>query len=56
MFLKKIAGRNRVVLTATDTASQQFETVFPEYFTKAFEDDAADIAALRRALVPGRNA
>lgn len=41
-FLKKIAGRNRVVLTATDSAAQQFETVFPEYFVNAFEDDAAD--------------
>jgi hypothetical protein len=41
-FLKKIAGRNRVVLTATDSIAQQFETVFPEFFVKAFEDDAAD--------------
>ncbi len=41
-FLKKIAGRNRVVLTATDSTAQQFETVFPEFFVKAFEDDAAD--------------
>ena len=41
-FLKKIAGRNRVVLTATDSAAQQFETVFPEYFVQAFEDDSAD--------------
>ena len=41
-FLKKIAGRGRVVLTATDSAVQQFETVFPEFFVKAFEDPAAD--------------
>jgi len=41
-FLKKIAGRNRVVLTANDSAAQQFETVFPEFFVKAFDDDAAD--------------
>jgi len=41
-FLKKLAGRNRVVLTATDSAMQQFETVFPEYFVKAFDEDAAD--------------
>lgn len=41
-FLKRIAGRNRVVLTATDSVAQQFETVFPEYFVKAFDDDAAD--------------
>ena len=42
-FLHKIAGRNRVVLTATDSAAQQFETVFPEYFVRAFGDAAADL-------------
>jgi hypothetical protein len=42
-FLRKLAGRGRVVLTATDSAAQQFETVFPEFFIKAFEDDAADV-------------
>src|SRR5262249_23505558 len=41
-FLHKLAGRGRVVLTATDSAAQQFETVFPEYFIKAFGDEAAD--------------
>lgn len=41
-FLKKLSGRNRVVLTATDSAAQQFETVFPEFFVNAFTDDAAD--------------
>jgi len=42
-FLHKVAGRNRIVLTATDSAAQQFETVFPEYFVKAFGDTAADL-------------
>jgi hypothetical protein len=42
-FLKRLASRGRVVLTATDSAAQQFETVFPEYFVKAFEDPAADL-------------
>lgn len=41
-FLKKLAGRGRVVLTATDSLVQQFETVFPEFFIKAFTDPAAD--------------
>jgi hypothetical protein len=41
-FLRKLAGRGRVVLTATDASAQQFETVFPEYFLKAFDDPAAD--------------
>jgi hypothetical protein len=42
-FLNKLAGRNRIVLTATDSAAQQFETVFPEYFIKAFDDQGADL-------------
>jgi hypothetical protein len=41
-FLKTIAGRGRVVLTATDSAAQQFETVFPEFFVKALADEEAD--------------
>jgi hypothetical protein len=42
-FLRKLAARGHVVLTATDSAAQQFETVFPDFFVKAFEDDAADV-------------
>jgi hypothetical protein len=38
-----MAARGRVVLTATDSAAQQFETVFPEFFIKAFADDGADL-------------
>lgn len=41
-FLAALAGRGRVVLTANDSAAQQFETVFPEYFVKAFADEASD--------------
>jgi hypothetical protein len=42
-FLRTLAGRGRIVLTATDNAAQQYETVFPEYFVKAFDDPAADL-------------
>jgi len=42
-FLRRVAARGRVVLTATDSAAQQFETVFPEFFIKAFADGAADL-------------
>jgi len=42
-FLRKLAGRGRVVLTATDSSAQQFETVFPEYFVKAFDAQGADV-------------
>jgi hypothetical protein len=41
-FLKKIAGKNRIVITATDNAAQQFETVFPEFLVKAFGEEGAD--------------
>ncbi len=41
-FLHKLAGRGRIVLTATDSSAQRFETVFPEFFLKAFDDPAAD--------------
>jgi hypothetical protein len=41
-FLARLAGRGRIVLTATDSAAQQFATVFPEYFVRAFADQAAD--------------
>jgi hypothetical protein len=41
-FMQKLAGRGRVILTATDSAAQQFDTVFPEFFVKAFNDSAAD--------------
>jgi hypothetical protein len=42
-FLAKLAGRGRVVVTAGDNAAQQFETVFPHFFIKAFEDPQADL-------------
>jgi hypothetical protein len=41
-FLRRVAGKGRVVLTATDSSAQQFETVFPDFFLKAFDDDSAD--------------
>jgi hypothetical protein len=42
-FLEKLSGRGRIVITANDTAAQQFETVFPGFFVKAFDDDSADL-------------
>jgi hypothetical protein len=41
-FLRRLAGRGRVVLTATDSAAQQFETLFAEYFVKAFSEASTD--------------
>ncbi len=42
-FLRQLASRGRVVLTATDSSAQQFETVFPEFFVGAFADSSADV-------------
>jgi hypothetical protein len=42
-FLERLAAPRRIVVTATDSAAQRFDTVFPEYFIRALTDDAADI-------------
>jgi hypothetical protein len=42
-FLERFAGPRRIVISATDSAAQRFDTVFPEYFVRAFEDEEADI-------------
>jgi hypothetical protein len=42
-FLHKLAGKGRIVLTATDSSAQQFETVFPEFFIKSLTDPSADL-------------
>src|SRR5258707_5025992 len=50
-FLRKLSAKGHVVLTATDTAAQQFETVFPEFFIKAFDDAAADLDRNNRVSI-----
>jgi hypothetical protein len=42
-FLEHLAGPRRIVITATDSVAQRFDTVFPEYFIRALTDPAADI-------------
>jgi hypothetical protein len=42
-FLEHLAAPRRIVITATDSAAQRFDTVFPEYFVKALTDPEADI-------------
>jgi hypothetical protein len=42
-FMRKIAGRGRVVLTATDSDAQQFETALAEFLVKGIDDPAADL-------------
>jgi hypothetical protein len=42
-FLERLSAKGRIVISADDSAAQQFETVFPGYFIKAFDDDSADL-------------
>ena len=42
-FLEALSRRNRVVVTATDSSAQRFDTVFAEMFAKALEDPATDL-------------
>ena len=42
-FLERLAGPQRIVITATESVAQRFDTVFPEYFIKALTDPAADL-------------
>ncbi len=42
-FLERLAGPRRIVISATDSVAQRFDTVFPEYFFGALRDEAADI-------------
>lgn len=46
-FLAAMAGPNRVVMTATDSPQQRYDTVFAEHFVTAFtvEADGADLDA-----------
>lgn len=42
-FIERLAGPNRVVISATDTEAQKYQTVFASLFPKAFEDPASDL-------------
>ena len=42
-FLERLSGPRRIVISATDSAAQRFDTVFPEHFIAALADAAADI-------------
>jgi len=42
-FLESLTAKNRVVITATDSAAQKYATVFPEYFVKAFKEASTDL-------------
>ena len=42
-FLERLSGPRRVVITATDSPAQRYDTVFPEYFIRAMTDPGADL-------------
>jgi hypothetical protein len=42
-FIERLSGPRRIVVTATDSVAQRFDTIFPEFFIKAFTGDEADI-------------
>jgi hypothetical protein len=42
-FLDRLSARGRIVLTANDTAAQQYENVFPEFLLSAISGDSADL-------------
>jgi hypothetical protein len=42
-FLRRLSGSGRVIVTATDSSAQQFETTFPQFFIQAFDESAADV-------------
>jgi hypothetical protein len=50
-FIERLAGPRRIVITATDSVAQRFDTVFPEYFVKALDDPGADLDKNERVSV-----
>jgi hypothetical protein len=42
-FLAGLSSRGRVVVTATDSSAQRFDTVFPEYFIQALATEESDL-------------
>jgi hypothetical protein len=42
-FIGALAGAGRVIITATNTTSQRYHTVFPEGFVEALSSEAADV-------------
>ena len=42
-FIERLSGPRRIVIAATDSVAQRFDTVFPEYFIRAFENESADL-------------
>jgi len=50
-FIERLSGPRRIVITATDSIAQRFDTVFADYFVKAFDDPSADLDKNQRISV-----
>jgi hypothetical protein len=50
-FIERLTGPRRIVIAATDSVAQRFDTVFPEYFVKAFQGEEADIDKNQRISI-----
>ncbi|MPZ17046.1 MAG: hypothetical protein GEV06_03900 [Luteitalea sp.] len=42
-FLARLAGRNRVIIAATHTPAQKYDTVFPEFWVEALGNAGTDL-------------
>jgi hypothetical protein len=42
-FLQPLSGPNRIVISATATPAQKYDTVFPQFFAAAWTDEASDL-------------
>jgi hypothetical protein len=42
-FLDRLKAERRIVIAATDSLAQRFDTVFPQYFVDAFAEEQTDI-------------
>ena len=42
-FLERLSARGRVIITATDSPAQRFDTVFPEFFVEALDEPSSDL-------------
>lgn len=50
-FLERLSASRRIVVTATDSPAQRYDTVFPEYFIRALTDPSADLDKNERVSI-----
>ena len=50
-FLERLSAPRRIVVTATDSPAQRYDTVFPEYFIRALSDPSADLDKNERVSI-----